>query len=251
MSELLQNMPLPFRDSVVDSEHPRKMTLSARPSILIRADGVTNTTEGLQEVSSLLKELEDEYGIKNPGYNPVMVGHDSETARPLTLTKRIVGVSLIEAAGTKDPDVIDKITNLYNGLARYLEDKFKSKKTFLGDIYGEHQYMYGHVEGETGDSIYLTDVAGETADPEKYTQALPEFFSEKVVRCAIYMYQDMTNMTEITGHDFPALDRIIKLMNTITVQNKTLNEIVNLINNAKKMGQSAPKKEIEELMEKV
>lgn len=249
MLEKIPNEHLPFRTPLINVglELPRQMILANTPNVLVRQDGTTNTVEGLHEISLLLKELETEYGIENPGYNPLIVGQNSETGKALTVTKKIVGVGLAEAVATKSPEVLGKITSLYNGLTQYLEDKATNKQKYLSDIYGDHQYMYGHVEGETEDNIYLTDIAGEISDPDRHAKPLAELFSDCIILNAIYMYEDITAMTIRTGKEFSALVRIISLMNSVTVHNEVLNEAINLINNAQAEGKFVSDNAIEEL----
>jgi hypothetical protein len=92
-------------------------------------------------------------------------------------------------------------------------------------------------------------MGGEISDPARYSNALPQLFSEMIILHTIYMYEDITHMADRTGQKFPALERINKLLNSVHVQNEVLNEIISLINVANSEGRAVSVDTIEKLLD--
>lgn len=85
-------------------------------------------------------------------------GQDDLSVKFKILVEKVDGKDLDLLSGI---DIKSQIEALYTALIQYLDKKIEAKEPFLYDIFGEHQYRFGHTNKDSEDKIYLVDVGPE------------------------------------------------------------------------------------------
>jgi hypothetical protein len=235
----------PFHDPLIESDLGRDLrTLKDLPEHVARIeDNVTSSTslESLKLVSSLLGDLDKDYGIKNPGYSPVTAGSDSENTQSYVVTRRVHGTNLVDAISKGDPEVLSQTAQLYDGLVRYMGDKSKDGTQFMSDIFGNRQYMFGHIDGDPNDRIYLTDIAFHVSSVEN---ELTEGF---MITRAVDLFQEIMGVSLATSEKFTALGSLVNLINSMPHNNRVLDKMIKSTNQAFEEDRQIPEAELENL----
>lgn len=238
----------PFRSPLVSAGLGKGWlnTPEDAPYHIVRDEDNVNpetSTKALHEVSQLLTELDEKYGIKNPGYYPVVAGENIESSKAYVVVPRVDGVSLAEAASTGKPEVLQQIDELYSSLAKYLVDKADNDESYMTDVLSDDQYMFGHVDGETQNRIYLVDVGVLIGKPNSYCKYAG------IVPDACSLFQDVMNMALRTNHHFDAVEHIVNLLNYLDVDNDILKRLIKLVNDAYDRKKSISDDELDTLID--
>jgi hypothetical protein len=238
--QIMKSLELaPFGNSLLETNSsPDVMVIAETPGVIVRIeDNVVprSSVVELNDVAELLEDLEAEYGIKYPGYMPVVAGKNRYSSRAYVVVQRIEGTSLTDAVDDANPEVLRQASTLFSRLTTYLEDQAKTNGEYLSDIFGERQYMYGHTKASPKNEIYLIDLGAHVAMSDSSLAS-----SEGIARRAVDLFQDMMKIKGRTGQEFLALGRVVGLINSIDVGNEALKEIIELVNEAYATGVAVP-----------
>lgn len=257
----------PFRSELTPAEnaHETMWEFVAYPSHFIRTEdnvlssGDTYGIPTLSLVRDLLGELRRDYEIKNPGYWPVICeGEGANSEQAIIVTARVHGVGLPKAIEDNVPGLLDEVDTLYCSLARYLGDKYESRKPYMGDIFASHQYMYGRTEDNSKNGIILVDIGANVgADYSEIAKGVTEKHSEFLASqddlfiClrATQLYEDVTSISRKTSKQFKAYEVIMRLLNSFVIESSHANEVIALINGADAHGKFVAEEIIQTLQE--
>lgn len=233
---------LPLNSPLVPTGFPRLWRLADNPELLVREEGDTKSLEELSQVKPLLNELEDDYGIKSPGYYPFIADDTKDGhSRPFVVVQKIHGTNLESAIDSGNLAVLKATSQLYDSLATYVSDKSTRDEEIMSDIFGNHQYMWGRVDGETEDSIYLTDVGGMMSRFKDFASDFPDRKPNTIMNYALYVFGDVMELAEKTGQPAPAatLNKVYDILDNNTAYESAVNKALAEINRARKVGQTA------------
>lgn len=138
--------------------------LESLPHKIIRVETFDEINEryggekSAMELVPLAKKLYDELGEKY-GINvsvDFIIGKNEEGEKVVySIVDKIEGENLTQTE--KSAEVAKQVASLYASLAKYHLDKFQTGESFLYDINGPQQYVYGKKFGDKEDNIHLVD----------------------------------------------------------------------------------------------
>ena len=126
-------------------------------------DPKSRTEEALQnlrQARELFKELEEKYGVKNAGFAPAVVAHNTYETGEMVVSKKIDGRFPADPEDNpEEPPFMERelpaARRLFTRLNTYLQDKRESGAPILADVSEIRNYVY---ENEK-DEFTLTDMS--------------------------------------------------------------------------------------------
>ena len=173
---LMNSLPnSPFQSGEINSSEwsPVLHEHSAHPDTLIRTHGefgfdeedpIAATTEGLRESIKLFTDLENNYGIRHAGFQPVIGQLPSGHVGAYIITDKIEGHSYRPEPSQEKSDYLESLRlnpehipagiALLQSLSSYWKDKVGNRDAMLTDIFSIDQYVYD----QSNDKFVLVDM---------------------------------------------------------------------------------------------
>lgn len=174
---------------------------------IVRIEPITEIKdkERFAEALEILRNVSD---IKVPEYWDV-VGDNNGVKSTFRVTKKVSGLSLGEYIDNPDGRIpTEVLSQFFQQIVDYLEHVYKNKLPVLGDIRPD-QFMYGKVEEEQKEYLYLIDL-----DDFAMSRCTPIYLREVIKYC----YQYISRLEK-------DLNLLIPLQKMLALLNSTAEEL--------------------------
>jgi len=178
----------PFKGELIESEFDtsRLFEFEDSPDIVVRfrpayvEDSIEDFIERINLAKQEFEALNNTFGIAVPEFQMV-VGKGKSGERVgvqgiYIVTSKIDGEKFTDFfnvwTGDVDDEVAAEIDRTYAGLVRYFSDRFSNNQSYLYDIGGPRQYVYGKEQAKGKDQdkkLYLVDLDPFVVEPYKFS----------------------------------------------------------------------------------